>query len=302
MCPEPARLAPRGSTRSSQTLAHVRQSLDWRESFECGLLRLMKPKTEEFLNFLLWNAERLARPTFHNLNESYEGWAYRNGLLKQVAVLEKHRLIERDASQADPRVCRLTAQGRLHALGGRDPEAWWSRAWDNRWRLVAFDVPRARNAHRNRLRRYLRDRGFGCLQGSLWITPDALDAEKQILTGAKINVESLILLEAQPCGGESDADIVAGAWDFDRINRRYARHLKTLEQRPTGKLGNEAAARAMQRWARAERETWLEAVTYDPLLPERILPRDYLGRQAWQGRIEALRDGRQQLDSFKPRF
>jgi hypothetical protein len=30
--------------------------------------------------------------------------------------------------------------------------------------------------------------------------------------------------------------MVAGAWDFERINRRYARHLKILEERPGNAL------------------------------------------------------------------
>src|SRR5207249_9957063 len=61
-------------------------------------------------------------------------------------------------------VYRLTWQGRLHALGGRDPQARWSREWDGRWRLILFDVPTAQNSHRTRLRRYLRDKCFGYLQ------------------------------------------------------------------------------------------------------------------------------------------
>ena len=90
--------------------------------------------------------------------------------------------------------------------------------------------------------------------------------------------------------GESraDAEIVAGAWDFERINRRYARHLKVLAERPGGALRNDAAAKALLRWAAAERETWLDAVTNDPLLPGRILPSDYLGQQAWRRRVEVL--------------
>jgi len=55
------------------------------------------------------------------------------------------------------------------------------------------------------------------------------------------------------CAGESDAEIVAGAWDFERINRRYARHLRVLAERPGGALRNAAA----------EREAWLDAVTND---------------------------------------
>lgn len=258
----------------------------------------MQPKTAELLNLLLWSADKLARPTFRNLTDSYESWAYRNGLLKQVGRLESQQLLERDASSPDDRIYRLTWKGRLHALGGRDPQTRWSREWDGCWRLVLFDVPTALNTHRARLRRYLREGGFGYLQNSVWITPDSLEAERQILVGGKINVESLILLEARPCAGESDAEIVAGAWNFEKINRRYARHLKILGERPGGELRDETASKALLRWASAERAVWLDAVTNDPLLPQRILPSDYLGQRAWQRRVDVLRDAGQQLRTF----
>jgi molybdenum cofactor biosynthesis enzyme MoaA len=35
-------------------------------------------------------------------------------------------------------------------------------------------------------------------------------------------------------------------------------------------------------------------------LPERILPRDYLGQPAWRRRIEVLREGGRQLRTFNP--
>jgi phenylacetic acid degradation operon negative regulatory protein len=255
-------------------------------------------KTEEFLNLMLWSADVLARPTFRNLTDSYESWAYRNGLLKQVARLERQQFLERNPAAADDRLYRLTMQGRLHALGGRDPEERWARPWDGHWRLVLFDVPTGENARREKLRRYLRNRGFGYLQNSVWITPDSLVDEKAILAGGKVNVESLILLEARPCAGESDSEIVAGGWDFARINRGYADHLKILETRPTGVLRKETASKALLRWAAAERDAWLEAVTIDPLLPSRILPSDYLGQRAWRRRAEVLRDAGRQLHTF----
>jgi DNA-binding transcriptional regulator PaaX len=259
----------------------------------------MQPKTEEFLNFLLWSADVIARPTFRNLTDSYESWAYRNGLMRQVSKLEQQKFLERKGSVPDDRLYRLTAQGRLHVLGGRDPEQQWSRAWDGKWRLVLFDVPTGQNAQRERLRRYLRDKSFGYVQNSVWITPDPLGEERQILGGGKINVESLLLLEARPCAGESDAEIVAGAWDFERINRCYTRHLKVLAERPGGALRNDTAARALLRWAVTEREAWLDAVTNDPLLPARILPSDYLGQQSWRRRLNVFRDAGRQLHAFK---
>jgi len=212
-----------------------------RISVACALLCLhvspVKRPTEEFLNLCLWSAEMMVRPTFRNLTDSYEAWAYRNGLLPRLSLLEKKQLLERDPAKPHERLYRLTAQGRLHALGGRDPQERWSRRWDGRWRLVLFDVPVSRNHDRKRLRRYLVQRGFGYLQNSVWITPDTLEQEKKILVGGAINVESLILLEARPCAGESDEQIVAGAWDFERINGLYRRLLKILDQRPQATAG-----------------------------------------------------------------
>ena len=262
-------------------------------------LAAVKPKTEEFLNLLLWSADQLMRPTFRNLTNSYESWAYRNGLLKRVQRLERQHWIERKAGATRDRLYRLTERARLHVLGGRDPERRWARPWDGHWRMVLFDVPLGKNAQRQRLWRYLRDQGFGYLQNSVWITPDQLEVERQILLGGKISVESLILLEARPCAGESNEEIVMGAWDFERINRRYSQHLKVLKERPNGALQSNAAAKALQHWAAAEREAWLNAVTKDPLLPERILPPGYLGQRAWQRRKEVLRDAGQQLRASK---
>src|SRR4029453_11989814 len=139
----------------------------------------------------------------------------------------------------------------------------------------------------------------GTCKYSVWITPDPLEEERQILAGEKINVESLIVLEARPCAGEGDEQIVAGAWDFERINKGYTHHLKVLKQRPTGLLRTEAAAKSLQHWAAAEHEAWLNAVRHDPLLPELILPSDYLGKHAWQRREEVLYEAGRQLASFR---
>jgi phenylacetic acid degradation operon negative regulatory protein len=259
----------------------------------------MKPKTEEFLNFLLWSAVRLCQPTVRNLTDSYEAWIYRQGFWRQTATLEQQGFVERPSKTSKDRLYLLTELGRLQALGGRDPEIEWARKWDGRWRLVLFDVPRQQNTRREKLRRYLRSRAFGCLQGSVWITPDLLpDEERRILAAGIVNVKSLIVLSAAPCAGESHSEIVAGAWDFNKINRLYDKHLEILERRPSGSLRDSGAAKVMQRWAAAERQAWLDAVSADPLLPQELLPAEYLGRRTWHRRIEVLREAGGQVRSY----
>jgi phenylacetic acid degradation operon negative regulatory protein len=161
--------------------------------------------------------------------------------------------------------------------------------------MVVFDVPQRRASERARLRRYLQDRGFGYLQNSLWVTPDPLQNERDLLAGESANVESLILLEARPCAGESDEDIVLGSWNFEAINERYAAHAEILNQRPRQRLDSPVAAKAFQRWLGCERLAWIEAMSLDPLLPESLHPTGYRGVRAFVRRLEVMTDVGEQL-------
>jgi phenylacetic acid degradation operon negative regulatory protein len=258
----------------------------------------MDIKTEELLCMLLWTCETVSRPTFRNLTESFEGWAYRNGFLRQLQRLEKQQWIERSPGNHGDRLHRLTETGRFRALGGRDPEACWNRRWDGRWRLVLFDVPEVHAVDRQRLRLYLRSRGFGCLQNSVWITPHSVNEERARLADGPVNVGTLILLDARPCAGETDAQIVAGAWDFAGLNQRYSAHQAVLARRPCRPLDSKEAAHAFYSWFGAEREAWMDAVERDPLLPESLFPPGYAGREAWRHRLAAMAEAGKLMRAF----
>jgi phenylacetic acid degradation operon negative regulatory protein len=247
----------------------------------------VSPKLEFALALVFWLADKGLRPSFLNLIGSFESWTYRSGIGRQLGRLESRGLVERRRGPAGERVYRLTEIGRLAALGGRDPEARWSRPWDGKWRMVAFDLPAGSAAGRKRLRRYLCCHGFGRIQGSLWVTPDSPDEVRRELEGGEVDVGLLLVMEGRPCAGESDAEIVSGAWDFEEINRRYSEHLEIVGAVPGGlEPGGETA---LVRWCEDERAAWRSAVEIDPLLPERLLPKGYLGRRAWRKRGDVLK-------------
>lgn len=259
----------------------------------------MKSKTEELLYLLHWACDVAGRPTFRNLTDSFESWAYRTGFQRQVAVLQAQHLLESRSESGGGRLHRLTETGRRLALGDRDPVAQWKRRWDGKWRMVLFDVAQDKASDRTRLRRSLAARGFGYLQNSVWITPDPLTGDREALATGPVDVESLILLEARPCAGETNAEIVAGAWDFAVINRSYERHAKVLEQLPREPIVGEAAARAWHRWLREERLVWSETMSLDPLLPRSLHPNGYPGVRAWQRRLAIMREAARQLRMFQ---
>ena len=245
----------------------------------------MHDKSEEFLGIMLWCADMLAKPTLRNLTGSYEQWLYHNGLLYQLGRLAKANLIER-ARSVDERIYRLTHEGRMHALGGRDPEERWKRRWDGLWRLVIFDIPLGKEGLRARFRRFLHDASFGCLQKSVWVTPDDV-ADLDLSAGDRHKVDSLIVFQGAPACGESNDAIVSSAWDFERISEMYEEHLDVLGKRPVEPLKDELSARRFQRWIAEERAAWLNAVSADPLLPECLWPAGYPGRKAWTKRKQA---------------
>jgi phenylacetic acid degradation operon negative regulatory protein len=186
------------------------------------------------------------------------------------------------------RIVRLTQSGRLAAMGGRDPQAWWSRPWDGRWRVVVFDVPEKKQALRLRLRRKLHRLHFGYLQDSVWISPDPIDAIKSAFSGERVDAAVLTFMDASPCGGESHQDLVAGAWEFSRLNRLYSTYRGLLDRTPASLLRPGANAAARHQWLLREWKHWEDVTRRDPFLPDQLLPPGYQGKQAWAERQKIL--------------
>lgn len=244
----------------------------------------MKAKTELLLYQMLWGADKLLRPTLRNLDESFESWTYRNGYQWQVARLEAAGCVEVGQTAFDEaKVCRLTEAGRLAALGGRDPEEEWDRAWDGKWRMFLFDIPERSRSVRRQLTRSLASMGCGCLQGSVWISARPLPEDAALQEDGE-DCAHLVMLDAESRGLPVDRGMAEAAWDFEKLNQLYDAHLLVMKRMPNRKPGLEALAT----WAREENEAWLRAVRADPLLPEVLLPKKYQGQRNWRMRKSLL--------------
>lgn len=60
----------------------------------------------------------------------------------------------------------LEIQTETSAIRARRP-----KRWDNRWRMVMFDIPETRKRDRDNLRRTMIEAGFVCFQDSVWVFP-----------------------------------------------------------------------------------------------------------------------------------
>ncbi len=242
----------------------------------------MKPKTELLLYQLMWFAEQAFQPTLRNMSESFEGWAYRSGLLRSIQRLEALDLLETQGKSL-ARVIRLTERGRRLIEGSRDPEEKWGRQWDGIWRLVVFDVPEGERKLRLQLRRRLKELHFGCLQRSVWISADPVDNLAKLLKGARKAPAVLTVMESRVVGGYGGREMAESAWEFERINAAYETYLGFLKR-----WRKQHSTRSADDWLAEERALWTVALDLDPLLPSALLPKGYLGKKAFRNRRKAL--------------
>jgi DNA-binding transcriptional regulator PaaX len=233
--------------------------------------------------------EKPLRPSYHNLEQSFEGWAYRSGLLNQIHRLEAQGFLE---SKNDPasgkRLHRLTEAGRAAVCGGRDPEKAWEMSWDRKWRLFLFDIPELECSKRRQLTRALAKAGCGCLQGSVWISPVTPTSIEELVASDDPDCKHLLLLLADSKGQKMDVNMVEGAWNFDEINDKYSELEVILDEFPN--ISQRNTRDALADWTAAENAASRAALRIDPLLPSALHPKSYCGRKIWKKRSKILAD------------
>ena len=238
-------------------------------------------KSNDWLALFLWGLDILMNPNSQTLLETFESWNYRNCLRLDLKQLRRSGMAECRYAHDTPQ-WRLTEKGRHAAIGGIDPASRWSRKWDGHWRLLLFDLPARQQRLRLTLWRWLRRHRFGYLQQSVWIVPDTINETGIPLRQIKLTPESLTIIQGAPTPPGTNEDMVQSAWDFTFINCNYKAAIELATAGRRFVRGGKPVE--MRKWLADERMAWMKAITYDPLLPEELLPKNYLGQRALRER------------------
>jgi len=94
--------------------------------------------------------------------------------IKTVAGrLVKHGLIEFKKNENGKFYLRITKEGRKELLKYqlREKIIQKPRRWDNKWRVIIFDIKEYKRGDRDKMRQELRNLGFIKLQNSVWVYP-----------------------------------------------------------------------------------------------------------------------------------
>lgn len=93
-------------------------------------------------------------------------------LADEIRKLYRSKLVETKSNPDGSQTFVLTEKGKLKALTYRFDEMRIEKSdWDNKWRIVIFDIPERIRQGRNALREKLKELGFRELQKSVFVFP-----------------------------------------------------------------------------------------------------------------------------------
>jgi len=173
----------------------------------------------------------------------------------------------RESEPAGKWVERLREEIAPLVFHGEDPRACWDQTWDQKWRLLAYDIPAKPHARRQKLWRWLKQNRLGLLQRSLWISAKPLEEIRALFQDAA-NSHTLLLWEAPTPAKLHPTSIVEQAWDIAGLNSDYQTVLNLTTEDPTPENVRKATFH------------WQWAVGADPLLPRTLYPKSFRGFRA----------------------
>lgn len=210
----------------------------------------------------------------------------RSSYYNAVSRLSKLGLVVKEQGLDTPRL-RISDEGEGTLDTYLHPDKWWNRKWNGIWYLLVYDVPEADRPYRNTLRQFLKRQRMGCFQKSVWITPNDIRPQYSDLQAAAAVEVFACLFEARTVLGMPSEKVVWESWDFDRlydIQKRfcdiYCENLQILKEATSPELDD------LMRLAAEEIDAYHSAFVLDPLLPNQLLPRDYMGKQVYSLHLE----------------
>jgi phenylacetic acid degradation operon negative regulatory protein len=179
----------------------------------------------------------------------------------------------RDGRRSEYRLSRHGAQRFAEATrriyGGQPP-------WDGHWTLLLL----ANGRHPQAVRVMLRWLGYGQLAAGLFAHPGMGEAHSALrgLPG----VRGALLLRSRARDSAAERQLVRRGWDLQQLARGYRRFLRTFAalgpHLRSARLTNEEAFLVRTLLIHEYRKIHLQ----DPLLPRSLLPRAWVGEQAYE--------------------
>jgi DNA-binding transcriptional regulator PaaX len=191
--------------------------------------------------------------------------------------LRKNGLLAISKKDGSLPALKLTEDGLAMIPDYYNPSRFWNQRWNKWWYVLMFDVPETSRSYRDTLRKFLKKSRFGCLQKSVWVTPfDVRPAYDDLDRGASVDSVAF-LFEARTVLGHGNQSVVQEAWDFKRLETIQDFYLHNIEENLTRLSGSDPSRSALIQLLRQDNLAYAQAMSFDPLLPKELHPKNYLG-------------------------
>jgi DNA-binding transcriptional regulator PaaX len=233
---------------------------------------------EEIIHLLAGTTELLLS---RGLSTLYRG-CYPNTHAYHAAIsrLKKRGLVATGSKEGKMPEIRLTPEARKCLPCYLTPENFWNRKWNKWWYVLMFDVPETNRPYRDTLRSFLKARRLGCLQKSVWVTPEDIRSDYDDLNRAAAVDTVAFLFEARTVLGFGAQSVVQAAWDFNQITSRQNQYICTANENMDRLKSIHVSEESILQLLRIDHMSYSQAMKEDPLLPESLLPPDYAGVKA----------------------
>jgi phenylacetic acid degradation operon negative regulatory protein len=207
-----------------------------------------------------------------------------NSIYKAVTRLEKDGLLKKRRKE-NKIYLHLTEKGKNTIRDHRKAGGRSRRTWDEKWRVVIFDVPEKRAEARRYLRSYLKSLGFGKVQRSTWITP--YDFGKLIYHfSRKMDLfDCIYQMTVEEFRGLTGVEVAQTFWTIKTINLEYQNLIKIHSELLSRLQKNNdstdlSESQLGKRFLRSLVWDYQSIAARDPHLPAPLLPSDWAQRNA----------------------
>lgn len=173
---------------------------------------------------------------------------------------------------------RLTAQGNQKAIRDFPLLSLQRRKWDKKWRIVIFDIQEVNKNVRERLRKKLKELGFGMIQKSVFISPhDIIKDFLEFIENFELE-ESVYAFETSNLAVGDLKELANKVWKLEVLNEKY-KHIvdRACEIKNSHLTATRDRINSLNATLRSE---YLEILLHDPFLSKELLPADWAGNEA----------------------
>ena len=147
-----------------------------------------------------------------------------------------------------------------------------SHKWDGFFMIASFDIAEKKRKTRDFIRGKLIELGFGMLQESVWVSPYHFEEDLKELTETYRLEDEVLVLTAKSLFSDDITKQAEKIWRLGKINKGYKAVIKNVEKTKVSKN--------MQKYIDKAFEIYTETLSKDPLLPKKLLPKNWLREKA----------------------